>query len=244
MLINTYLKFEMKRLSCRGYLFCLGLFFPVASHAVVNTFENDLVGWQQATKDIVTLNFDSIPGSTVNPLTGNEFASFPGSPVIGTSPSSETNLVFVGDPSSQVNAPSPPNMLYPECDPSCEGIIRIDFDTPVLAVGATFLDVEADFATTGFSITLESATPEYSFSGPQGQASVSFLGIVSDEPFNSIEIHVSTGSNIDGVLIDDFKYELSSTSGVQVPTLTNIHIIILSLVLTFLGYRKLPLTSA
>ena len=48
--------------------------------------------------------------------------------------------------------------------------------------------------------------PEVSFSSNQGQASFSFLGLVSDSPFTSVDIHFATGPSSDGVLIDDLQY--------------------------------------
>ena len=205
---------------------------PSVALSQVVVFENDESAWSLAAPQTSLMNFDSVPGSTSQPLVGDEFASLAGSPMIAAAALSETPDVFVGDPTSQVNAPSAPNMLYPTCDPSCEGIVTISFATPVTAVAATFLDVEADFASTGFSITPNSLTPEYAFSGSQGQASVAFLGIVSPSPFSSIDIHFSTGSNIDGVLIDDLQYSLVQS----VPGLNMVALALLSVALV--GYAR------
>ena len=48
--------------------------------------------------------------------------------------------------------------------------------------------------------------PEVSFTRNQGQASFSFLGLVSDSPFTSVDIHFATRRGSDGVLIDDLQY--------------------------------------
>lgn len=180
------------------------------SLAQVVVYQNDEPGWLLAAGPAHLLDFDSIPGSTTVPIVGDEFIGLVGSPIISAAPLSETPDVFVGDPTPQVDAPSLPNMLYPTCDPSCEGIVTISFAQPVSAISALFLDVESDFATTGFSIAPNSPVPTYSFTGPQGQASVAFFGIVSAQPFTSVDIHFSTGQNIDGVLVDDVRYALQA----------------------------------
>ena len=184
----------------------------------VTVFQNDQAGWLAAAGSTVLLDFDSIPGSTTTPIQGGEFSALPGAPFLSAAPLSETPDVYVGDPTSQLDAPSLPNMMGPTCDSSCEGIVTVTFAQPVTAAGALFLDVEADYATTGYSLTPNSPFPEFAFNSSQGQASVAFLGIVSDQPFTSVDIHFSTGPNIDGVLIDDLQYALAS--GVPVPLLS------------------------
>ncbi|MGB0715830.1 MAG: hypothetical protein ACPGXK_08125 [Phycisphaerae bacterium] len=173
--------------------------------AGLTVFENDLSGWQAAAGTTVTLDFDSVPGSTFIPLDGDEFSGSSGFPVFtsvdGSGLYAQANLQFP-------NPPSPPNMFAPECDPSCEGVIRVSFAQPLTAIGAVFVDVEGDFESTGLSLTLDAALPDIPFSSDQGQGSFSFLGITSDTPFFEVDIHFATAPGSDGVLIDDLSYSL------------------------------------
>ncbi|MEE4539323.1 MAG: VPLPA-CTERM sorting domain-containing protein [Erythrobacter sp.] len=184
-----------------------------AAQAAVTVFEGDVAGFVAATSNLEVVDFDSIPGSVTIPINGDEFPGVTFSSLSG-------EALFVGNPTlgQVVNPPSGANMFSPACTPSCEGIVRVDLDAPVFALGATFIDVEADFATTGFSFDLGANVPQFSFSGPQGQGSFSFLGVVSDAPFTSIAIHFATGANIDGVLIDDLTFGgLQETNPVPLP---------------------------
>jgi hypothetical protein len=100
-------------------------------------------------------------------------------------------------------------MLFPD-DVSIEGILKITFSEPVNAIGATFVDAEADFATTGFSLTIGAAVPDVAFSSDQGNASFSFLGLISSTPFTNVEIHFASRTGFDGALLDDLVYSLAS----------------------------------
>jgi hypothetical protein len=200
----------MKKLHVLGAACACLAFLQTSVNAAVISFENDEAGWQAAaggSGSVTLLDFESITGSTTVPIVGDEFSSFAGQPSFALAPQSASAELFVGNPTPQI--PTPPsgvNMFYPTCDPSCEGIVTLTFGTPVTSVGAIFVDVEGDFATTGFSLTPGATVPEVSFTSNQGQASFSFLGFVSDSPFTSVDIHFATRPGSDGVLIDDLQY--------------------------------------
>lgn len=185
-----------------------------SSHAQVNVYENDFDGWvSQVENDTILIDFDSIEGSNVSPINGDEFSNKPGSPIISLVVGEG---VFVGNPTNQI--PTPPsgiNMLHPgrEDSVSIEGVLKVTFDEPVYAFGATFVDVEADFNSTGFSTNIGNTLPDISFTSSQGQGAFSFLGFSSEMSFTEIDIHFATGANIDGTLLDDLVYSLvTSTS--------------------------------
>ncbi len=186
---------------------CLAL-LHTSVNAAVFSFENDETGWQAAaggSGSVTLIDFESITGSSTVPIVGDEFSSFAGQPFFALAPQSESAELFVGNPTSQV--PTPPsgvNMFHPTCDASCEGIVTLAFDTPITSVGAIFVDVERDFDTTGFSLTPGATVPEVSFTSSQAQ--FAFLGLVSDSPFTSVDIHFATAPGVDGVLIDDLQY--------------------------------------
>jgi hypothetical protein len=198
---------------------CLA-FLQTSVHAAVIGFENDEAGWQAAASGsgtVALIDFESITGSTTAPIFGNEFSSFAGEPSFALATQSESAEIFVGNPTT-TQIPIPPsgvNMLYPTCDPSCEGIVTLTFGTPVTGVSAIFVDVERDFATTGFSLTPGALLPEVSFTS--SQSPFSFLGLISDSPFTTVDIHFATGDNVDGVLIDDLQYSVATVSAVPVP---------------------------
>jgi hypothetical protein len=176
--------------------------------ADVQVFEGSFAAWQAAVSSgsFTTINFDTISGSNTTPIVGNEFGSFPGAPFFS---SIVGNGVYVGNPASnQIPVPpSPPNMLSPSsCSPSCEGVVRLTFATPMRAVGAIFVDVENEFALTGYSLALGAATPSIHFSSEPGDLSFKFLGFVSDTPFTAVDIHFTTGPSIDGALLDNLVY--------------------------------------
>ncbi|MFK8015707.1 MAG: thrombospondin type 3 repeat-containing protein [Gammaproteobacteria bacterium] len=179
-------------------------------------FENDALAWQTSASfdgalALELINFESVEGSETVPIQGDEFQSFTGDPLFE---SIEGIGVFVGNPAPG-QIPSPPsgvNMMGPPCTPSCEGIIRLTFSEPVLAIGATFVDVEADFVSTGFSTIVDRTLPEVAFSAPQGQGSFGFLGLVSQKSFTAVDVHFATGANIDGTLIDDLQYVACGTT--------------------------------
>ena len=183
--------------------------------AAVTVFENDRDGWLAGAATTL-IDFESVPGSAT-PLAGDEFAGFAGSP---TFTGRDDRAIFVGNPTmGQVTSPpSGVNMFHPLCDPSCEGVVVLTFSQAVTRIGAVFIDVEADFALTGFSLDVASDVPEFAFSSPQGQGAFSFLGLVSDDPFTRIAIHFATGPNIDGVLIDDLEYAFADdAAAIPVP---------------------------
>jgi hypothetical protein len=184
-----------------------------ANSAVV-IFENDFTQWSDISGSALsTIDFESIAAPSPVEISGNEFAGLPLSPNFTLV---DGGGIFVGNPASgQVLTPtSGDNTLFPECNTSCEGIIRVTFDQDITSFGAFFIDVEADFSSTGFSLVLGNTFPEIAFSSFQGQNAQSFLGFISDTPFDSVDIHFTTGPNIDGTLIDDLSY---SASPVPIP---------------------------
>jgi hypothetical protein len=182
--------------------------------AQVNVFENNKPDWLNAVgqQTVTTISFDNItvpPGTDppVQSINGDEFSSNPGNPVISLVAGTG---IFVGNPALRQipNPPSGANMLIPDTV-SIEGILKITFNEPVKAIGATFVDAEADFATTGFSLNIGAPVPDVAFSSDQGNASFSFLGLVSDTPFTEVEIHFASRTGFDGALLDDLVYSLT-----------------------------------
>jgi hypothetical protein len=193
----------------KKYVFgCLLLAIASTASADVLTFEGSSNSWLESVgaAQVTTITFDSIPGSTSHPITGTEFVSFAGGPIFT---SVVGDGVYVGKlASDQIpNPPSAPNMLSPSsCSPSCEGVIRLSFDIPMRAVGATFVDVENEFSLTGYSLVPDAPAPTIVFTSAPGDLSFSFLGFVADKPFTSVDIHFTTGSSIDGALLDNLMY--------------------------------------
>ena len=174
--------------------------------AASSSVTDDRSGWLNASGSPNLIHFDSVPTSAVNPLQGDEFSVNPGAPVFLDI---EGRGMFAQASNQIPNPPTPPNMFGPECNPSCEGIIRLRFAQPVIAVGAIFIDVEGDFASTGLSLDLDQLLPQYPFTSIQGQGAFSFLGVRSSVPFREIDLHFATGPNIDGTLIDNLEYVLA-----------------------------------
>lgn len=191
------------------YFTCIALSTAALCAPVsAQVFEGSAAAWAAAlgTLPISTITFDTIPGSTATPIVGNEFSALPASP---TFTSVVGDGVYVGNPAfSQIpSPPSSPNMLSPSsCAVSCKGIVRLTFANPVRAVGATFVDVENEFALTGYSLVPGAAAPDIAFSSSPGDQSFSFLGFVSGSPFTAVDIYFTTGLSIDGSLLDDLVY--------------------------------------
>lgn len=193
----------------------LFFFASVQVNSATVIFENNFSQWLNSTGDILdTIDFDSISAPSPIEIIGNEFSSSTLSPVFSLI---EGGSMLVGNPATNqtLTPTSGENMFFPECNPSCEGIIRVSFDQSITSFGTFFIDVEADFTTTGYSLTSGNLTPEIAFSSFQGQNAQSFLGFISDIPFNSLDIHFTTGSNIDGTLIDDIYY--GNVSAIPIP---------------------------
>lgn len=172
---------------------------------MVDLFFDDPAGWEAVLGGSgEVIDFDDQPSSGSAPFDGTAYEGLPGAPTFTLidGPGMHTQS------SGQIpNPPSPPNMLAPTCNPSCEGIIRVTFGQPISGVGAIFVDVEADWASTGLSRTLDASVPDFPFPSDQtGQSTQVFLGITSSQPFSEVDIHFATGPNIDGVLIDDLRY--------------------------------------
>lgn len=171
---------------------------------------NDSIEWSDAVPaSITTIDFDNQPSGILNPSSFNED---PGAPVFELV-SGEAVVIAEAYATYQqiVTAPSGTKYLIPvevsnQQEPA-EGIIRVTFTKPIIALSATFIDVEADFATTGFSASGE-LVPTFAFmSQPTG--SFAFLGVLLAEPTTYVDIHFATGASIDGVGLDDFQYVLA-----------------------------------
>ena len=170
-------------------------------------FENDFQGWADTVDGMIsTIDFESVSASLPVEIVGDEFNSQPAGPVFSAE---DGTAIFIGNPSSETNQELTPvsglNMLFPTCDPSCEGVIRVDFENPVTAFGAFFIDVEDDFISTGFSLS-SSDESDISFTSSLGQNIQGFLGFIATTAFNTVFIHFATGPNIDGVVLDDISY--------------------------------------
>jgi hypothetical protein len=169
----------------------------------------DATEWEQlAGGQIITIDFeDALPGQ----LTGTEWNALPGAPALVSVSGEGLYIGVAGTTYAQIpTAPSGTQMLLPievdsEQEPG-EGIIRFDFDSPVRSFAATFIDVEADFATTGIGFD-GAQSPRLHFP-EQPATDFAFLGIVLSDPVTSLAIHFATGASIDGVLVDDVRYVL------------------------------------
>jgi hypothetical protein len=187
-----------------------------ASAAVV-TFENNQAGWNAAvTTTTNTINWDDVAlaDGTSTTILSTHYSGLPGSPTLAVDASSTLSVL---DPSPSYFGTdffpvSGENVFAPDDDPppfSPEGILTISWTTPAYALGAWFLDVEGDFASTG----IEVGGTLYAFSANQGDNSQRFLGIVSTIPFTSALIHMSSAANGNGVGIDDTTYALLPIPG-------------------------------
>jgi hypothetical protein len=178
----------------------------VASAEVI-TFENDLEGWQAAAGTVgsqTTIDFDDVSPAL---LDGNEFHSLPAGPIFSSVFAVDGVGPFV---SSHNEALSPANVLRPTNSSSLnDGVVRVTFDAPIYALGASFSDVEGDFAETGFGIGQNTSTPDVAFTS-QASDAWQFHGFVSDTPFTVVDVYMAAvpgdSLGIDGVFIDDLRY--------------------------------------
>lgn len=183
-----------------------------------NFTTTDLATWLQMTTtgsgsgSANTLDFEDVPEGR---LTGSEWSGAAGRPQLVSVAGEGLYIGVAAKTFAQIaSAPSGTNMLLPievnSQDEPSEGIIRFDFDAPVRAFAATFVDVEADYASTGFGLSND-ATPRFAFNqAPSGaDGAFAFLGVVLSDPVASIAIHFATGPSIDGVLVDDVRYVMA-----------------------------------
>lgn len=191
--------------------------FVVAGSTNANvTLYTNQTSWDAAlgTTPIVTINWDDVAlaNGTSTTILGNRYSGLAGSPVLSVDASSGLYVIDPGPnffdadfiPVSGENVFAPDN--YPT---SPQGTLTISFGTPVFALGAWFLDVEADYAGTG----IEVGGTLYAFSANQGDDSQSFLGIISTSPFTTAKIQMATGPATNGVGIDDVKYAVVPAPG-------------------------------
>ncbi|MHC4696760.1 MAG: hypothetical protein ACYTFA_08470 [Planctomycetota bacterium] len=187
-------------------------------------FENDVAGWRRAIGGGVTAD-QTINWDDVGPLADagyktilpGRYSSAGATPKFGSpylSPNPGTILLvanpgpgffgadFIPVSGENVFSPRFPGGYGPQ------GIVTITFDRPMHAIGAWFLDVEGDFQTTGFRFSGSGGCGplDAAFSADQGDDSRSFLGLVSDTAFTSVQIHMSSGYIGDGVGIDDLMF--------------------------------------
>jgi hypothetical protein len=193
---------------------------PLDASAAVQVFEGDAGAWSAAVTGgtVTTLSFDTIAGSTRSPIAGTEFSAFAAGPVFT---SVIGDGVYVGNPApGQIpRPPSGANMLSPSsCSFSCEGVVRVSFAAPVFAIGGVFVDVENEFALTGYSLQLGAVVPSVKFSSAPGDRSFKFLGLVSDVAFSAVDIHFTTGPSIDGALLDNLVYAQAAVPAVPEPS--------------------------
>lgn len=179
-------------------LIAVGLAAPATALEIYENLESWMAAAPEAGAE-VTIDFDEIRG----PVEGDEYSAMPGGPVFSLIEGDQ--IVFDDVLDDQVDPSSGRNFLSPDHLFS-EGIIRVEFSEPVVALGANFFDVENDFALTGFSTVLGAAAPNVSFSSFQGQGSQSFLGFVPDAPISAVDIYFATGEDIDGTVLDDLRY--------------------------------------
>ena len=202
-----------------GLVFALGC--VVQAQAAIDIHENDEDGWLAAVSSTVhTINWDDISpplaeGASVI-ISGDRYTSTGATPMYGnpTLAVDGASDLHVGNPDNP-NAPFFGMDFYPVSEPNCfspdpmpispQGILTVTFDKPMMAIGAWFLDVEDDYTATGFRFAA-SGPLDAAFSASQGDDSWSFLGIISDTPFTSIEIHLSSAPNGNGVGLDDVEY--------------------------------------
>ena len=192
-------------------------FFAATARAgpTITLYENDKAGWDAVvTTPIGTINWDDVAlpnGSSVTIL-GDRYSGMAGSPTLSVDAGSGLYVIDPGPSFFDADfiPVSGENVFAPDDWPvSPQGTLTISFGTPVYALGAWFLDVEADYANTG----IEVGGTLYSFSANQGDNSQSFLGIVSSTSFTTAKIHMATGPASNGVGIDDVTYAVIPAPG-------------------------------
>ena len=181
--------------------------------ADVTVFENDKAGWDLAVgaNPVTTIRFDDItvPEGTYTAIASDRYVGLPQGPTLTAGGESNAGLfIDNGTVLPDFTPVSGDNVFMPRPWPNVWGYLTVDFATPVRAVGAYFIDVEAGYGTTGIDIGGD-ATFEAAFSGNQGHASKKFLGIVSDTPFSSVMIRMNWPNSpppANGIAIDDLQY--------------------------------------
>lgn len=128
----------------------------------------------------------SVPGSGA-PFALNPSAADRGNGVI---PVSESNVL-------QLTSPTVRN-----------GILEITFDTPIIAFGGYFIDVETSQAAPSTGIWTNADNIRYGFGGTFGDGKKNFIGMVSKTPFTVARIHLASdvSPSIDGLAFDNMEY--------------------------------------
>ena len=189
---------------------CVLVFAIGSANAAIYT---DQASWEAAiSAPINTINWDDVvvPDSTYTTIVGNHYSGMVGSPMLSIPAGSPqlTGLNVInpgpGGPAALGDHffPVSGENVFADTPPSPEGVLTISFDTPMYALGAWFLDVEQDYASSG----IEVGGTLYAFGSDQGDKSQSFLGLVSANPFTTVNIHMSSAPGGNGVGIDDVMY--------------------------------------
>jgi len=201
-----------------GLAGCLVAVAATATLADVVVFENDKAGWDAAVGAApVLLTFEDVgplEEGAWQVISGDRYQAYPCHPAL--TPDPESQLV-VGKPGPGFYAGSfPPQsgdnvfVLDPPGGWASKGILTVTFSEPVSAFGAWFLDVEDGFYSTG----LEVDGVLHAFNDSQGNASASFMGLVSTSPINEVKVHLNSAELIDdGIGIDDLMYNFPELLG-------------------------------
>ena len=185
----------------------------------ISVFDRDLAGWQAAVtatqlpaQYLTTINFDDVP-SDVHSLPSDFYRGFFGSPTIGAIQGDllKGRKVQIHQGIGEEIPQSPPNAMG--VNARYGTTVRVEFDEPVRAIGAYFLDLEPrGLETTGFDTDAD-GVPDVKFSSAPGDYSKAFLGFTSEKPLRFVDIHLATGCEPiddaicgDGVSIDDLQY--------------------------------------
>lgn len=185
-------------------------------YADVQLFTRDLSGWTTAVSaqsnssmQHALIDFDSLPASPAF-LRIDQFSNIAGSPRISSLTNGSRLQIHQGR--AEEFPFSLPNAIGPTSDFGT--IVRVEFAEPVVAFAAQFLDVEPrGLKSTGFD-TDGDGVPEIRFASAPGNRSKAFLGFVTDNPVNHVDIHFATtclpaGDPTcgDGISIDDIRYQ-------------------------------------
>jgi hypothetical protein len=199
----------------RTILALLGCALLAAPSTADVTVYTDQASWAAALGNpINTINWDDVvvPDSSSTTIAGNHYSALFGSPTLSIPPGSPQlsglNVINPGPAGPAALGshffPVSGDNVFSDMPPSPEGVLTISFGTPMAALGAWFLDVESDHASSG----IEVGGTLYAFASSQGDKSQSFLGIISTTPFTAGNIHMSSAPGGNGVGIDDVMYSV------------------------------------
>jgi hypothetical protein len=184
-----------------------------AASGQVTVFQGDHAAWAAAAGALRTLiTFDDFalasgassaiaadhyPGLTLAgipsvPGSGAPFALNPNATdrSNGVQPVSEFNVLQLGSPAIR------------------NGILEITFDTPIIAFGGYFIDVETSQAAPSTGIWTNADNIRYGYGGSFGNGTKHFIGMVSNTPFTKARIHLASdvSPSTDGLAFDNMEY--------------------------------------